>query len=95
LVEYAPSFFDEGFDDAAFLLETGGLDDTTLDAMRVHKAGHRAKLKSLYQLEEFLDVEEDDSGVSEEEDSSSGDDSEAEGSDSEEVDASASEGDSS
>ncbi|GMF28944.1 unnamed protein product [Phytophthora lilii] len=56
LVVYAPTFFDEGFDDATFLLGTGGLDDKTLDAMHIQKAGHRAKLQSLYQLKEFLQV---------------------------------------
>lgn len=78
LVEYAPTFFDEGFDDANFLLGTGGLDVKTLDAMNIKKAGHRAKLQSLYQLKDFLHVEsEGEEGFEESEEGSgsSGDDS--------------------
>ncbi|POM76271.1 Pfs, NACHT and Ankyrin domain containing hypothetical protein [Phytophthora palmivora] len=89
LVEYAPTFFDEGFDDANFLLRTGALDDKTLDAMHIQKAGHRAKLQNLYQLKEFLHVEEkvdDDSEASEADESgSSGDDSEESESDSDDT----------
>ncbi|KAE9023723.1 hypothetical protein PR003_g11630 [Phytophthora rubi] len=85
LVEYAFTFFGEGFEDANFLLGTGGLDDKTLDAMNIKKAGHRAKLQSLYQLKEFLQVEsegEDGSEESEEDSGSSGDDSDEEESES-------------
>ncbi|KAH7470976.1 hypothetical protein PRIC1_003218 [Phytophthora ramorum] len=82
LVEYAHTFFGEGFEDANFLLGTGGLDNKTLDAMHIQKAGHRAKLQSLYQLKEFLHVESekggDSEGSEEEESSSSGDDSDEE-----------------
>lgn len=82
LVEYAPNFFGEGFDDANFLLGTGRLDDKTLDAMHIQKAGHRAKLQSLYQLKEFLHVESEEDEGSEgsegEESDSSGDDSDEE-----------------
>ncbi|KUF90446.1 hypothetical protein AM587_10005243 [Phytophthora nicotianae] len=76
LVEYAQSFFDEGFDDAHFLLATGGLDDKTLDTMHIQKAGHRAKLQKLYQLKEFLHVESE--AESSEESNSSGDSDEEE-----------------
>ncbi|KAL3661871.1 hypothetical protein V7S43_013164 [Phytophthora oleae] len=82
LVEYASSFCDEGFEDANFLLGTGGLDDKTLDAMHVHKAGHRAKLQRLYQLKEFLQVEsEEESADGSEEDDSEENDSEENDSD--------------
>ncbi|KAG1699064.1 hypothetical protein DVH05_014435 [Phytophthora capsici] len=75
MVEYAFSFFDEGFEDANFLLGTGGLDDKTLDTLRIHKAGHRAKLANLYQLKEFLHVEsEEESEDNSEEDESEEDD---------------------
>ncbi|KAG2784539.1 hypothetical protein PC129_g13631 [Phytophthora cactorum] len=77
LVEYAPMLFNEGFDDANFLLTTGGLDDKTLDAMQIQKAGHRAKLQKLYQLKEFLHVESEDEGSEEESDSSGDSDEES------------------
>ncbi|KAK1943836.1 Ankyrin-2 [Phytophthora citrophthora] len=80
LVEYASSFFDEGFEDANFLLGTGGLDGKTLDVMNILKAGHRAKLASLYQLKEFLQVESQE----ESEDEPEEDDSEEEESDDDE-----------
>ncbi|OWZ00472.1 26S proteasome non-ATPase regulatory protein [Phytophthora megakarya] len=82
LVEYAPTFFDEGFDDANFLLGTGTIDDKTLDAMHIQKAGHRAKLQSLYKLKEFLHVESNEEEKSEEDDSGSSEDSDDEESDS-------------
>ncbi|KAF4321137.1 hypothetical protein BBO99_00004382 [Phytophthora kernoviae] len=80
LVEYAPRFFNEGFDDPQFLLGTGGLNDKTLDAMHIQKAGHRAKLHTLYQLKEFLHIEADEEGSKgaedeDEEESLSGEDS--------------------
>ncbi|RLN98261.1 hypothetical protein BBJ28_00012411 [Nothophytophthora sp. Chile5] len=83
LVQYATQLFDEGFDDAQFLLATGGLKDETLDAMHIQRAGHRAKLQSLYQLKEFLadaSEEEEDSQVSDdqEESGSEGEDSDDE-----------------
>ncbi|KAF4043571.1 SAM domain (Sterile alpha motif) [Phytophthora infestans] len=78
LVEYAQSFFDEGFDDATFLLATGDLDDKTLDAMHIKKAGHRAKLQKLYQLKEFLHVESEADDLDEESDSSEGSGEESE-----------------
>ncbi|RLN75396.1 hypothetical protein BBJ28_00024211 [Nothophytophthora sp. Chile5] len=84
LVQYATQLFDEGFDDAQFLLATGGLKDETLDAMHIQKAGHRAKLQSMYQLKEFLadaSEEEEDSQVSDDQGES---DSEGEDSDDEE-----------
>ncbi|GMF36620.1 unnamed protein product [Phytophthora fragariaefolia] len=94
LVQYAPKFFYEGFDDSHFLLGTGGIDDKALDAMNITKAGHRAKLQSLYQLKEFLQVEaggeeelesEEESSSSEDEsdedDTESGSDDDASGSD--------------
>ncbi|GMF18166.1 unnamed protein product [Phytophthora lilii] len=98
LVVYAPTFFDEGFDDATFLLGTGGLDDKTLDAMHIQKAGHRAKLQSLYQLKEFLQVEseadEGSEGSGEEEDSSEGDDTDEDESDSDNEESGSDDGDS-
>ncbi|TYZ64787.1 hypothetical protein PybrP1_011825 [[Pythium] brassicae (nom. inval.)] len=53
MVEYAPSFHDAGFDDALFLL-ANGLSDAALDDLKVHKPGHRAKLRSLYRLKDAL-----------------------------------------
>ncbi|CEG37746.1 Ankyrin [Plasmopara halstedii] len=70
LVQYAPKLFDEGYDDAHFLLSTGGLDDATLNAMHIRKAGHRAKLQNLYQLKQFLNAESEEE-ASESEDNES------------------------
>ncbi|KAJ0405169.1 hypothetical protein P43SY_001374 [Pythium insidiosum] len=79
MIEYAPHLHAAGFDDARFLL-LHGLSDATLDAMKIDKPGHRVKLQSLYQLKEFLQVEDprddgsdSDSGDDSDEDQSEGD----------------------
>lgn len=83
LVQYAPMLFDEGYDDINFLLATGGLDEKTLNAMHIPKAGHRAKLQTLYQLKEFLHSGEESSSNSNEDELDSEDESDASDSDKE------------
>ncbi|DBA03993.1 TPA: hypothetical protein N0F65_010646 [Lagenidium giganteum] len=83
MMQYAPNFFEAGFDDAQFVLEHG-LSEKTLDAMNIDKPGHRLKLISLYQLAEFLrgpKTEESDEDADSDDDSSGGSDSGSEGSD--------------
>ncbi|TMW69841.1 hypothetical protein Poli38472_001997 [Pythium oligandrum] len=67
MVEYAPQFEEAGFEDVHFLL-ANGLTDSVLDRMKIEKPGHRMKLQSLYQLKEFLQVEDEDEAEQEEDD---------------------------
>lgn len=99
MVEYAPQFVAQGFDDPKFLLENRekALSDGALDAMGVTKPGHRSKLRALFGLREFLELLEDQSeeeesesdasgsGSDEDDDESNGDDESGSGSEEDEA----------
>lgn len=95
MVEYAPQFVAQGFDDPDFLMENGdqALTDGALDAMGVVKPGHRSKLRALFGLREYLESLEQ-SAEEEEEEEESEEDASASGSDEDEGESSEDESDS-